>query len=126
MLFFIYHTLPHCCPSGNLNTSHVILYPKLVYADKPEYAYLNTSHVILYLSLHLRYHKILLFKYISCYSLSDAWWTAQYEYDAFKYISCYSLSKTPQQDEIERRDLNTSHVILYPGQFQHLHPWNEI
>ena len=75
----------------NLNTSHVILYPRSLLLPSFPYTYLNTSHVILYLEQSLN----------------------TYELTKFKYISCYSLSEQRHSWIFFQRNLNTSHVILY-------------
>ena len=84
---------------GNLNTSHVILYPMVHILHPTVFSHLNTSHVILYLP-------------------SD--WNANI-LCSFKYISCYSLSKYTRLKYIILRNLNTSHVILYLfGNYSHV------
>ena len=62
-------------------------------------------------SLELRHSQ---FKYISCYSLSSMHRLMAVMAQAFKYISCYSLSGQPEKLSDGLSNLNTSHVILYP------------
>ncbi len=52
----------------------------------------NTSHVILYLTYFCTAVTCKKFKYISCYSLSNAAISGLNRISVFKYISCYSLS----------------------------------
>ena len=87
------------------------------------YSYLNTSHVILYLQWIITDQLSLLFKYISCYSLSYWYPHVLYGVDhlntshvilyqvideknmaacAFKYISCYSLSNDYAANSVHR------------------------
>ena len=91
MLFFI-NTLSFSMDSMvNLNTSHVILYRSGLEYLHHNRLNLNTSHVILYLGQARLNTAAVVFKYISCYSLSGY---AAYclLISVFKYISCYSLS----------------------------------
>ena len=56
---------------------------------------------------------VILFQYISCYSLSvmgSKNWTLWY---LFQYISCYSLSAHRTEPQASRSSFNTSHVTLY-------------
>ena len=55
----------------------------------------------------------LLFKYISCYSLSKSLIFSNGCIALFKYISCYSLSAYYDHARETIYHLNTSHVILY-------------
>ena len=77
--------------------------------------HLNTSHVILYrVTRYGCRPKRIEFKYISCYSLSDDIFSVFLDNLEFKYISCYSLSQSITFTYLAVRNLNTSHVILYP------------
>ena len=60
-----------------------------------------------------RFPWAVLFKYISCYSLSRAMQERNVNIGEFKYISCYSLSSLRRSWTKELLNLNTSHVILY-------------
>ena len=78
---------------GDSNTSHVIVYPitTSILGCFPSNS--NTSHVIVYLTPLFQSERVMLFKYISCYCLSEM--ADQYEQlNTFKYISCYCLSRT--------------------------------
>ena len=95
------------------NTSHVTLYHLQVCAYPMFSVNSNTSHVTLYRDWENDSRQSLVFKYISCYSLSCVLWRVEWcwfiqihlmllfiwsgETDSvkgrqFKYISCYSLS----------------------------------
>ena len=56
------------------------------------YTRFNTSHVTLYRFGFVQGKYILLFQYISCYSLSGIYQGDDGKYYMFQYISCYSLS----------------------------------
>ena len=71
MLFFIMPLSKCAMEKSHLNTSHVILYPPVGCFVSFLHLYLNTSHVILYLTVEVCLQDLCLFKYISCYSLSD-------------------------------------------------------
>ena len=73
------------------------------------------------LSVILCFHGVIqvLFKYISCYSLSFQPLRRMKSIIKFKYISCYSLSSFTQPIKINVHYSNTSHVILYLKRFTH-------
>ena len=138
MLSFIPHPFtPKVKPVGYLNTSHVIFYQiktfdGIPYLEEFKYIscyllsfprsvsescshYLNTSHVIFYQKAP-KYAEIRIeFKYISCYLLSKASACPNCGCPTFKYISCYLLSAIRKAATSTLQNLNTSHVIFYPG-----------
>ena len=92
MLFFIEVCTFYAAGFPDSNTSHVILYPIRRRRICTVIYHSNTSHVILYLVDKEIFKMYNIFKYISCYSLSDS-------HCSLQHIHRYS---------------NTSHVILYP------------
>ena len=121
----------------NLNTSHVLIYPfKETDPTVPEWD-LNTSHVLIYLYVCVRRDRSNIFKYISCSYLSMtrrpyASSKQEFKYiscsylsmtrrpyasskQEFKYISCSYLSQTAALQMCGVKDLNTSHVLIYPA-----------
>ena len=116
------------------NTSHVIVYPISFRESSSAGAYSNTSHVIVYPFLHSIHKEMIIFKYISCYCLSQDGRGSSSVCGKFKYISCYCLSRSRKVISGERiiqihlmllfigfnkslagtyTDSNTSHVIVY-------------
>ena len=76
------------------NTSHVIVYPISFRESSSAGAYSNTSHVIVYPFLHSIHKEMIIFKYISCYCLSQDGRGSSSVCGKFKYISCYCLSRS--------------------------------
>ena len=112
MLLFICNAPTLRCKSQDFNTSHVTLY------------LLTSSHALF----------IMLFQYITCYSLSIDFFEHSDNLLEFQYISCYSLStlltsfafcspvsihlmllfiQTVQRYMLINPGFNTSHVTLY-------------
>ena len=81
-----------CIPHLHLNTSHVIFYHAQTENAYTWLSNLNTSHVIFY------------------QGDVPAW---MYYVKLFKYISCYLLSNSGGVSLYKSANLNTSHVIFY-------------
>ena len=75
--------------------------------------YSNTSHVIVYLVFYQILILFSKFKYISCYCLSQPQPRRAERLRLFKYISCYCLSSKPGRCSVQKKNSNTSHVIVY-------------
>ena len=115
MFLFISATQISWLKNIHLNTSHVLIYLFRKFAFWIPFIDLNTSHVLIY---HANFNKdcwyVTLFKYISCSYLSGIdmdWNTTDF---IFKYISCSYLSIQGKWGNGQDRDLNTSHVLIYP------------
>ena len=62
----------------------------------------NTSHVTLYRIIKAFLLELLMFQYISCYSLSLFVSFCEIKQDKFQYISCYSLSCYQLSQEVRK------------------------
>ena len=108
-LYLLFQTL-----LGYLNTSHVEVYLRSESLKKIHWNNLNTSHVEVYrISNIIWFPIVFLFKYISCWSLSDV---AKAIVHNTKHLNTSHVEVYPYQNKgllsIENH-LNTSHVEVY-------------
>ena len=118
MLFFISARDPSPSLIRDSNTSHVILY---LLRCRKSFCFRIFKYISCYsLSESAKRFKrwVTRFKYISCYSLSFEWGSRTDSRREFKYISCYSLSMQAGLISDSEFDSNTSHVILYRLNFE--------
>ena len=122
------------------NTSHVLIYLRNGWLQHLILLYSNTSHVLIYHNHLTTFIIAPLFKYISCSYLSDLAFLVcakrvEFKYIScsylsrmeinthstpftFKYISCSYLSLLIRTGWNNRRNSNTSHVLIYLTSFR--------
>ena len=93
----------------------MFLFIILLFQEKDVISDLNTSHVLIYRFYAKLPRADTEFKYISCSYLSYPQPVVSAGRLKFKYISCSYLSLTFQVKHQRTLNLNTSHVLIYPG-----------